>query len=151
MGGAVAYEVSTTARNASGVWKSGSADTHRFIACFKTGNTGIPLPMVKYGNHYVFATEQLVTTGAVVASVSNANLAIGAALPADARSFRARVDIQVTGTPSIGVNSPGAGGSVGADTDLVELFADNNGVRYSAIIGGGESATLTLYIQSFDL
>lgn len=148
------WEVSRTPPTESGTptvaraWKRGQIANYRYLGFFRTDGSGVPLPLRRTGGLSVYATERLVTQNAPSGATSNANLSVATAVPPHVHHLRARVAVTTTGSATIGVNSPGANASIGSDVDLAELFADDSGLRYSALVGGGESASVSLYVQS---
>lgn len=150
------WEVSRTPPTESGtpkvarLWKRGQTSNYRYLGFFRTDGSGVPLPLRRTGGLSVYATERLVTQN-IVASVASTALSVATAVPPHVHHLRARVVIATSGTTgsiSVGVNSPGAIGSIGSNVDLAEFFADDSGLRYSALVSGDQTADLSLYVQS---
>lgn len=148
------WEVSRTPPTESGtpkvarLWKRGQTSNYRYLGFFRTDGSGVPEPLRRAGGLSVYATERLVVQNGPAGVTSNANLSVATVVPPHVHHLRARVVIATTGIATISVKSPGAIGSIGSDVDLAELFADDSGLRYTALVGGGESASVSLYVQS---
>ncbi len=52
--GALSFEVSTTVPDGPLTWKTGAAGTHRYLFCFRTSSTGVPLPMRMSSGLYTY-------------------------------------------------------------------------------------------------
>jgi hypothetical protein len=148
------WEVSRTPPTESGtptvarLWKRGQTSNWRYLGFFRTDGSGVPEPLRRVGGLTVFATPRLVVQNGPSGGTSNANLSVATAVPPHVHHLRARVAVATTGTSVIAVNAPGASASVGSSVNLVELYSDDAGLRYSAAVNGGESASLSLYVQS---
>lgn len=144
-GGAVGYEVVSAATapvSASGLWKLGAADTHRFIGTFCTNGAGVPLPMfVRKGRaHYVFSAipnngvHRVLSVGGTSATVFT-TVSCAAVVPSHARVARLFVifdpDVagdfvyfRTTGTAAFARAFPGTvAGPIAFETDI-ELSAN---------------------------
>lgn len=130
------------------LWKQSSTTNYRYVGWFPTNGSGVPQALRRVNGLTVFATPRLVVQNGPSGGTSNANLSLATAVPPHVHLIRARVAVSTTGTSVIAVNSPGANVSVGGNTDLVELYSDDSGLRYSALVNSGESAVLSLYVQS---
>lgn len=64
-GGALAFEVSTTAPEQNYFhWKNGALFTHRYLGAFVTASTGIPLPFYQLRGEHRYAFDEITPTGA---------------------------------------------------------------------------------------
>lgn len=63
----VAYEISQTAPGPSRAFKSGDS-TRRYLGCFRTNTSGVPLAVRASRGTYVYRTRQQVLTGGVATS-----------------------------------------------------------------------------------
>lgn len=76
----LAYEISTTAPAPDLVWKSGSANTKRYLGCFPTTGSGAPIALRKCRGRYLYSLSDLgatalrVLTGGAATSYTDVDL-----------------------------------------------------------------------------
>lgn len=65
----ISYQISQTAPGPSRAFKSGSA-THRYLGCFRTNGSGVPLAVRASRGHYVYRTQQAVLVNGTATSAT---------------------------------------------------------------------------------
>lgn len=130
-GGALAYEVTTTVPNSSGMWKTGAADTHRFLFAFATGAGGVPLSGTLRSGRFIYRVSDLADTALRVLGGSGTGSAtsytavdLSAFVPPHVRVALVRMEL----TPLAGVAGVGFGylqtnGDAGSGAHLVSAPA----------------------------
>lgn len=68
-GSSISYQISQTAPGASRAYKSGSA-THRYLGCFRTNGSGVPLAVRASRGHCVYRTQQAVLVNGTATSAT---------------------------------------------------------------------------------
>lgn len=129
--GALAYEVTTTVPNSSGIWKTGAADTHRLIFSFVTGAGGVPISCTIRNGRCLYRVSDMADTalrvlGALATGSATSYTAVdcSALVPPHARIALVRMEL----TPLAGVAAPGFGylqtnGDAGSGAHLVSAPA----------------------------
>lgn len=107
-GGALAFEVSTTAPDAALAWKTGATSTHRYLFCFHTSSAGVPLAMQMTRGRYLYRLSALTTelralntssaVGATDVILARGGVAGRELLPAHARIARLLSEVTAGGT-----------------------------------------------------
>ncbi len=107
-GSALALQISADAPDAGLIWKTGATGTHRYLFCFHTDSSGVPLPMRMSGGRYLYrfsaitSTElrALNTASEVTATdviLARGNTAGRELIPAFARVAHVRISLVATG------------------------------------------------------
>lgn len=166
-GGAVTYEVvdaATNPVNPSGVWKTGGADTHRFMGAFPTGPTGIPLPLRACHGRYRYLFSAIannnihrVLSVAGTSAIAWAPVSCAAVVPPWARVARLFVQfdpdvagnilyLRTTGTSAFARAFPGPVSDVVAFETDIELNANQEfDYQVTAALDG-----VTIYVVGFE-
>lgn len=114
-GVALVYEVTTTATNASGVWKSGAADTHRFLFGFRAGAGGVPLSGTLRNGRFLYRL------GDALAATFNLNVGTGAdtsfTTVACAGLVPPHARVAILAVKAVGGGAPGVAGAVEVQTN----------------------------------
>lgn len=61
-GGALSFEISTTAPDAALTWKTGATGTARYLFAVHTNSSGVPLPMQMSGGRYRYRVSAITST-----------------------------------------------------------------------------------------
>lgn len=74
-GGALTFEVSTTVPDAGLIWKTAAVGTHRYLFCFHTSSSGVPLAMQMSRGRYLYRFSALTATELRALNTSSATAA----------------------------------------------------------------------------
>lgn len=106
-GGALSFDVSTTAPDAPLTWKTGAVGTHRYLFCFHTSSAGVPLAMQMSRGRYLYRFSALTTeiralnttsaTGATDVILARGGVSGRELLPAHARIARLLSEVTSSG------------------------------------------------------
>lgn len=86
--GALALEISADAPEAGLVWKSGAGRTHRYLFCFRTDGSGVPIPMQMTRGRYVYRYSSIASgynIAGYTATQAFTDLSLSTILPLHAR------------------------------------------------------------------
>lgn len=159
---ALALEISLDAPEAGLVWKGGAGGTHRYIGCFRTDSSGVPIPMQMARGRYHWSVSDIGATALRVltagASGSYADVSLASLVPPHAKVVQINAYLDPAGTAGgaamrkdgaagAGTVSLSCGSSVAVDKTFEIECSATQVVEYR--ITSGASTVLYLDVLGF--
>lgn len=164
--GAIDFEISITAPDATRQVKSGSG-TRRYLGCFRTLSTGVPIPMRACRGRYLYNFSASAVADTLVLNAGNATsntaVDIAALVPPHARIATLRAEVVSTTNVAINYAYLRTEGETGADEINIPVHSTTgmSSVLVTDIITDGDqdvayrvsnltsAPTLTLFVLGF--
>lgn len=132
---ALALEISTDAPEAGLVWKSGAGGTHRYIGCFRTDSSGVPIPMQMVRGRYFYDLSEISAVNLQVLNITSTvptsftNVDCSAFIPPHANVGHFRIEMINADTTNWGRTELRKDG---ATTDVLQVDCPPAGASHSA-------------------